>query len=85
MTKKKPTGTVRKYIKQPISGLARLRKKAGLALDDLAKDIGSERSTVYRWETGLRMPEPRYWLAYAAALGVTIGQLGQHVFEARRL
>lgn len=40
-----------------VTGAARaLREAAGLSLADVAEPIGVDRSTVWRWERGLRRP-----------------------------
>lgn len=82
--KSQPSPTPRKTKPPaPPGQLTILRKRVGLSLQDMAIETGAERSTVFRWENGDREPEPRYRSAYATALGITLGQLGQHVYEGR--
>lgn len=47
------------------SGEARaIRLKLGLSLADLSRAVGSPISTVYRWETGQRVPHTEYGLRW---------------------
>lgn len=85
MTKKKPPGAVRKYNRRAPTQLRYLRKQAGLGLEDVAKEIGTEKSVVFRWENGLRLPAPCFWKGYAKCLGIDVGELGRNLFLARKL
>jgi DNA-binding transcriptional regulator YiaG len=40
-----------------------IREAAGLTQSDVARALGVEQSTVWRWEAGERRPRPRHALA----------------------
>lgn len=50
------------------------RAKRGITLDALAKLIGVQRNTVWRWEQG-RVPDPDMWPAIIKATAITRQQL----------
>ncbi len=77
MTKKKPTKT------KAVSQLTALRKAVGLSLDDVAIEIGSERSTIYYWETGQREPLPKFRPGYARCLSITVPELWSRISTPR--
>jgi ribosome-binding protein aMBF1 (putative translation factor) len=41
------------------------------------------RSAIHRWETLRCEPEPRLRKKYAKVLGVTVGRLGEMIYELR--
>jgi len=50
------------------------REKRNITVADLAKSIGVERSTVWRWDQG-RAPDPKVWPAIIKATTITRQQL----------
>lgn len=60
------------------------RKSVGLSLQDIAIEIGSERSTIFKWETGQQEPATRFRKGYAKCLKLTVGELGAAIYEGRR-
>lgn len=51
------------------TGTARLiREEAGLSLAEMATSAGTDRSTIHRWEKGLRRPRGAAALRYLAVL-----------------
>lgn len=57
------------------SGLARARAAVGLSQEALAHRVGVDRKTVYRWENGLREPQPCHRHHLAAALAMPLVDL----------
>lgn len=45
-----------------------LREAAGLSQDDIAREIGTTRAAVSRWESGDRFPRGAHLFAYAEIL-----------------
>ena len=58
-----------------MSGIAELRKKAGMTQKDLADALNVERSTVAKWETGTSFPTWDKIPQVAEALKCGIGDL----------
>lgn len=56
-------------------GLARARVAVGLSQEQLAQAIGVDRKTVYRWEAGLRDPQPRLRGSLARSLDIELADL----------
>lgn len=50
------------------------RAKRGITLDALAKAIGVQRNTIWRWEQG-RVPDPELWPAIIQNTPITRQQL----------
>lgn len=59
------------------SRLAAQRKAAGLSQEELAHQIGVDRSTIVRWEGGERTPQPWQRPNLAQALGVSLSKLDE--------
>jgi tetratricopeptide (TPR) repeat protein/transcriptional regulator with XRE-family HTH domain len=55
--------------------LAQRRKAMGLTQEQLADQLGVDRTTVVRWERGETRPQPWVRLKLAAALGVSVDRL----------
>lgn len=55
--------------------LKALRKLAGLTQRDLAISVGTDPTTVSKWETGTQVPSAAKLRKLAVALGCTVGQL----------
>lgn len=51
------------------------RQRLGLTQDNVADELGVDRSTVAGWETGRAYPDPRKLLALAALLETTTDRL----------
>ena len=45
-----------------------IREKAGVSQDDIAAEVGVTRTTISRYESGLRRPSGRHLLAYVRVL-----------------
>src|SRR5436305_13835502 len=56
-------------------GLAQRRKAVGYSQEQLAEQLGVDRTTVIRWETGETEPQPWQWPNLADALKITADQL----------
>jgi DNA-binding transcriptional regulator YiaG len=41
-----------------------IREDAGLSLSDVARAVGTDAATVYRWESGHKRPSARYAQGY---------------------
>jgi transcriptional regulator with XRE-family HTH domain len=51
------------------SGAARMiRISAGLSLSEVSREVGAAISTIYRWETGERIPRGKAAIRYARLL-----------------
>jgi DNA-binding transcriptional regulator YiaG len=60
---------VRESRRVPTPALARaIREEAGVSQARLAEELGVQRVTVTRWETGLRRPRGRLRAAYGRLL-----------------
>lgn len=57
--------------------LSEARVRGGLSVAQLARAIGVSRPSVALWEQGQRRPARIYWTALAAALGLTVEQVGE--------
>jgi DNA-binding XRE family transcriptional regulator len=55
--------------------LAQRRKAVGYTQEQLAEQLGVERTTVIRWEAGDTQPQPWQWPNLADALKITVEQL----------
>ena len=55
--------------------LVTARKKASKSQDDVANEIGADRTTVGMWERGESTPHPRLRKSYAGAIGITLEEL----------
>lgn len=55
--------------------LIEARKKAGKSQEQVAEDVGCDRTSVSGWERGETTPHPRQRAAYAESLGVTLTEL----------
>ena len=62
-----PTGEQRIILQ-----LVRARRAQGRTLDDVAKKVGCNRQTIWRWEGGSSSPTLDKLLAWAETLGVTL-------------
>lgn len=51
------------------------RQRLGLRQEDVARELGVDRSTVSSWETGRAYPEPRLLTRLAALLETTTDRL----------
>jgi transcriptional regulator with XRE-family HTH domain len=67
----------------PPSILRTLRTAERLSLQDCAVQLKCNRSAIHRWETLRCEPEPRLRKKYAKVLGVTVGRLGEMIYELR--
>lgn len=65
----------------PRYGLARRRRSVGLSQEALAEQLGVDRSTVGRWETGKTEPLPWLRPLVASALGVSDDELDKLLAE----
>jgi transcriptional regulator with XRE-family HTH domain len=63
------------------ANLVRCRKNLGFTQEALADELGVERSTVQRWESGDREPQPWHRPRLAKALRVSAQQLDQMLDE----
>lgn len=79
-TSKVHTGR-RKAPARPPSSLRQRREELQLSLRDVAGAVGCAVSAVYNWETGEREPLPLHRDRYAAALRLTVGDLGRIIYE----
>ena len=57
------------------SSLVARRKAAGLSQEELARIIGVERTSIHRWEKGVRRPQPSHQRKLADALTIRIEDL----------
>jgi len=64
-------------------GFAQQRKSAGFSQEQLAEQLGVERSTVARWKAGETEPQPWLRPMIAQALGLTRGELAELLSVAR--
>lgn len=55
--------------------LAALRRQAGFSQDSLAERLQASRSSIYRWERGEAVPQPRLLALWAEALGIETDEL----------
>lgn len=55
--------------------IVELMDQAGIAPEDLAKRLGTNRSTVYHWRTGFRTPSPDLQPKLAKLLGTSVAAL----------
>jgi len=55
--------------------LVEARKAAGKSQEQVAELVGVDRTTIGTWERGEYTPQPHQRVAYAEALGVTLGEL----------
>ena len=55
--------------------LISLRRKAGFSQESLAEHLHASRSSVYRWERGEVVPQPRLMAQWAEALGISADEL----------
>lgn len=70
--------------RQPVmTPLQTMRAQRGYSLDDVAACCDCGRSVASLWERGLRDPTAPYRKKYATMLGLTVGELGRLVYEAR--
>lgn len=78
-------GQVRRANRDGTSGrrgqLARQRRAVGLTQEQLAAVLGVERSTVYRWESGIVTPRPEVQPKLAKRLGLTPAELASLLAE----
>ncbi|MEO0035677.1 MAG: Helix-turn-helix domain [Pseudomonadota bacterium] len=58
-----------------IARLAALRQALDIGRTELADALGTTRQTIYRWEHGQAVPSALDLWAWAAALGVTLGDI----------
>ena len=65
----------RMYSGRFAARLRTLREKAGLTVEDLVEATGFPQRTLYRWESGLRVPPVDAYPILAAALGVKVRTL----------
>jgi len=56
--------------------LAALRRAKGIGPTQLATDLGRTRQTLYRWEHGQTVPSAEELWCWAAALGISLGEVG---------
>lgn len=59
------------------------RQRLGLTADDLAAELGVHRTSVLRWERGVRLPGPGTMRGLAATLGCDLGAVAAF-FDSRR-
>jgi transcriptional regulator with XRE-family HTH domain len=62
--------------------LAARRKAVGFSQDQLAEQLGVDRSTIARWESGVTEPQPWMRPRLARVLAVSVEQLGKLLAEA---
>ena len=55
--------------------IAEVRKSRGLLQEDVAKEIGIDRSTVAKWETGKAKPKADTLLALSTLFNCSIDEL----------
>lgn len=55
--------------------MKRQRRRLGLRQEDVARELGVDRSTVASWETGRAYPDPRLLAPLAAFLQTTTDKL----------
>lgn len=55
--------------------IAEARKKCGMKQEDLAKELGVDRSSVAKWETGKAMPRAKMLRKIAKVLNCTLDDL----------
>lgn len=55
--------------------LGALRKAAGLTQQELADQLGVNRTVITNWETGVNITPTKYLLALAEALGCSVEDL----------
>lgn len=55
--------------------IAEVRKSRGLLQEEVAKEIGIDRSTVAKWETGKAKPKADTLIALSALFNCTIDEL----------
>lgn len=55
--------------------IAEIRKKCGIKQEELAKEMGVDRSTVAKWETGKSMPKAKMIRKLAEVLNCTLEDL----------
>jgi transcriptional regulator with XRE-family HTH domain len=60
-------------VKRP--ALEAMRKRAGLSREQLAVELGVNRTLIWHWEHGKSFPKRSRWPQVAAALGVTVAKL----------
>jgi transcriptional regulator with XRE-family HTH domain len=65
--------------------LQHLRDIRRLSIDDVASRANCDPSQVSYWERHKREPSREERVAYAKALGITVGELGRLVYEGTRV
>ncbi len=55
--------------------IAEVRKSRGLSQEEVAKEIGIDRSTVAKWETGKAKPKADTLLALSALFNCSIDEI----------
>lgn len=63
------------------SAIRKLRQKRG-TLRAAARAVGATASAIGYWEAMKSEPKPRYRVAFAKYLGISVGQLGWHYYRA---
>ncbi len=58
-----------------MSNIATKRKEKGILQDELAKEMGIDRSTVAKWETGAAMPRADKLLKLAEIFECSVDEL----------
>lgn len=60
--------------------LTQLREAKKATIADIAREIGADRTAVYKWEQGLAEPREKFRADYAKALGISVQQLGSLIY-----
>lgn len=66
----------RQRLSGPIHGrIARLRKRRRMSQEDLATEVGVDKTAVSHWECGIARPDISRLSDVASALGVSVDEL----------